>query len=156
MYSVEDRLNGQPDIEKKKAFEDVIEKFRPAYLRIVARTFKNISAWNQYTLPSNEYTLPSNQFTFPPNQYALPYAEDRKLDVAGSPSSFGQGNLKFKRGLSGTIDGFKVSALADTGAGQNAVSSNFASAQKLDVARSSSSFRQGNSTLAHSLGTSKY
>ena len=61
-----------------------------------------------------------------------------------------------KRGLSGTIDGLKVSALADTGAAQNVVSSNFARARKLDVAGSPSSFRQGNSKLVHSLGTSKY
>ena len=60
-----------------------------------------------------------------------------------------------KRGLSGTIDGLKVSALADTGAAQNVVSSNFARARKLDVAGSPSSFKQGNSKLAHSSGTSK-
>lgn len=60
-----------------------------------------------------------------------------------------------KRGLSGTIDGLKVSALADTGAAQNVVSRNFARARKLDVAGSPSSFMQGNSKLAHSLGTSK-
>ena len=60
-----------------------------------------------------------------------------------------------KRGLSGTIDGLKVSALADTGAAQNVVSSNFARARKLDVVGSPSSFMQGNSKLAHSLGTSK-
>ena len=64
--------------------------------------------------------------------------------------------LKLKRGLSGTIDGLEVSALADTGAAQNVVSSNFAGALKLDVAGSLSLFRQGNSTFAHSLGTSKY
>lgn len=132
----------------------------------------------QYTPHDKEYTPP--QYTPPPytpppytptpytppyakkytppyaNQYTLPYAEDWKLDVAGSPSSFGQGKLKLKRGLSGTIDGLEVSALADTGAAQNVVSSNFARAQKFDVAGSPSSFRQGNSTLAHSLGTSKY
>ena len=62
---------------------------------------------------------------------------------------------KLKRGLSGTIDGLKVSALADTGAAQNVVSSNFARARKLDVAALPSSFRLGNSKLAHSLGTSK-
>ena len=60
-----------------------------------------------------------------------------------------------KRGLPGTIDGLKVSALADTGAAQNFVSSNFAGARKLDVAGSPRSFRLGNSKLAHSLGTSK-
>ena len=59
-----------------------------------------------------------------------------------------------KRGLSGTIDGLKVSALADTGAAQNVVSSNFARARNLDVGGSPSSFRLGNSTLARSLGTS--
>lgn len=83
-----------------------------------------------------------------------PHAEARKLDVAGSPSSFRQGNLKLKRGLSGTIDGLKVSALADTGAAENVVSSTFATARKLDVAGSPRSFRQGNSKLAHTLGTS--
>ena len=62
---------------------------------------------------------------------------------------------KLKRGLSGIIDGLKVSALADTGAAQNVVSSNFARARRLDVAGSPSSFRQGNSKLAHSLGTLK-
>ena len=62
---------------------------------------------------------------------------------------------KLKRGLSGTIDGLKVSALADTGAAQNVVSSNFARARKLDVAGPPSSFRLGNSQLAHSLGTLK-
>ena len=65
------------------------------------------------------------------------------------------GARELKRGLSGTIDGLKVSALADTGAAQNVVSGNFARARKLDVAGSPSSFRQGNSKLAHSLGTSK-
>ena len=65
------------------------------------------------------------------------------------------GTRELKRGLSGTIDGLKVSALADTGAAQNVVSGNFARARKLDVAGSPSSFRQGNSKLAHSLGTSK-
>ena len=60
-----------------------------------------------------------------------------------------------KRGLSGTIDGLKVSALADTGAAQNVVSSSFARARKLEVACSRSSFRLGNSKLAHSSGTSK-
>lgn len=62
---------------------------------------------------------------------------------------------KLKRGLSGTINGLKVAALADTGAAQNVVSSDFARAWRLDVAGSPSSFRQGNSKLAHTLGTSK-
>ena len=78
-----------------------------------------------------------------------------KLDVE-SPRSSRQGNSKLKRGLSGTIDGFKVSALADTGAALNVVSCSFAKARGLDVAGSPSSFRQGNSTSAYSLGTSKY
>lgn len=73
--------------------------------------------------------------------------------------SSGTGDTKrhkgLKRGLSGTIDGLKVSALADTGAAQSVVSANFARARKLDVAGSPSSFKQGNSKLAHSLGTSK-
>ena len=80
------------------------------------------------------------------------YARARELDVE-SPRSSLQGNSKLKRGLSGTIDGFKVSALADTGAAQNVVSSDFARALELDVAGSPSSFRQGNSKLVQSLGT---
>ena len=64
-------------------------------------------------------------------------------------------HLKFKRGLSGSVDGFAVSALADTGAAHNVVSCNFARAWKLDVAGSPGLFRQGNSKLALSLGMSK-
>ena len=97
------------------------------------------------------YYIDAEEFTL-----VYPHAEARKLDVAGSPSSFRQGNLKLKRGLSGTIDGLEVAALADTGAARNFVSSNFVRARRLDVVGSPSSFRQGNSTLARSLGTSKY
>ena len=63
--------------------------------------------------------------------------------AASSPSSFRQGNSKLKRGLSGTVDGFKVSALADTGAAQNVVSSNFARVQRLHIASSPSSALSG-------------
>ena len=81
------------------------------------------------------------------------------LTDTGAAQDFVSGNFsrarKLKRGLLGTIDGFKVSALADTGAAQNVVSSNFARARKLDVVGPPSSFRLGNSKLAHSLGTSK-
>lgn len=77
------------------------------------------------------------------------------FDVADSPRSVRQRKSKLKRGLCGTIDGLEVSALADTGAARNVVSNKFAKARRLDVAGSPSSFRQGNSKLALSLGTSK-
>ena len=80
---------------------------------------------------------------------------DKLIDEPRHPEGSNEERLELKRGLSGTIDGLKVSALADTGAAQNVVSSNFARARKLDVAGPPSSFRLGNSQLAHSLGTLK-
>ena len=80
----------------------------------------------------------------------MPYSQRK-----GSATGDTKRHKVLKRGLSGTIDGLKVSALADTGAAQNIVSSNFARARELNVAGSPSSFRQGNSRLVHSLGMSK-
>ena len=61
--------------------------------------------------------------------------------------------MKLKRGLSGTVNGFEVSALGDTGSTQNVVSKDFAEAQGLAVKGFSGLFRLGNSKLVHSLGT---
>ena len=61
--------------------------------------------------------------------------------------------MELKRGLSGTVNGFEVSALGDTGSTQNAVSKDFAEAQGLVVKSFSGLFRLGNSKLVHSLGT---
>jgi hypothetical protein len=59
---------------------------------------------------------------------------------------------KIKRGLPGFVNGFKVSAMADTGSAQNIISAGYASAMKFNILPSSSSFKLGNSKSIQAIG----
>ena len=63
-------------------------------------------------------------------------------------------NSKAKRGLSGFVNGSRKSALADTGAAQNVISSAFAKEMELQIEESPSLIKLGNSKKTRSLGNS--
>ncbi|KAL8916484.1 MAG: hypothetical protein Q9208_008487 [Pyrenodesmia sp. 3 TL-2023] len=60
---------------------------------------------------------------------------------------------KWKRGLSGFVNGRRVSALADTGSRRNAISQAFAQDMNLRMKPSTSKFIVGNSNIISSIGT---
>lgn len=59
---------------------------------------------------------------------------------------------KMKRGLSGFINGRRISALADTGAAQNVISEAYVKEKQLQVNGSPCSFKLGNSKNVQSIG----
>ena len=59
---------------------------------------------------------------------------------------------KVKRGLSGFVNGARLSAFPDTGSSRNVVSEHFAKELKLEIENSPQIFMLGNSTLTKSLG----
>ena len=78
-------------------------------------------------------------------------AETLKLE--GSPAIFKLGNYqKIRRGLRGLVNGFKVSAVADTGADRNVVTAAFAKQRSLKLEGSPAIFKLGNSKFVQSLG----
>ena len=140
------------DSEAKDALEGTIQEwaaqelthlqFKDALRYLLAEVDKPVTA------PQRAVKLP-DLLGFNDGDPNTPYSQ-RKGSATGDTKRY----KVLKRGLSGTIDGLKVSALADTGAAQNVISSNFAIARNLDVVGSPSSFRLGNSKLAHSSGRS--
>ena len=60
--------------------------------------------------------------------------------------------VKVKRGLPGIVNDQRVSAVADTGAGQNVVSAAFARSLNLPVTRKRTTFQLGNSKFVKSIG----
>lgn len=63
--------------------------------------------------------------------------------------------VKIKRGLSGFVNGTRVSAIADTGSAQNVISAAYASDMKLLIDSKSSFFKLGNSKTILSIGELK-
>ena len=61
--------------------------------------------------------------------------------------------FKKKRGLASFIDGARLSALADSGATQNAISLEYAKERKMSIEKTPCSFKQGNSSVVKSIGT---
>lgn len=61
-------------------------------------------------------------------------------------------NQKIRRGLRGLVNGFKVSAIADSGADRNVVTAAFAKRRSLEIEGSPAIFKLGNSTFVQSLG----
>lgn len=59
---------------------------------------------------------------------------------------------KWKRGLSGFVNGRQISALADTGSLRNVVSQSFAQEMGLEIKPSPSKFMVGNSKIINSIG----
>ncbi len=59
---------------------------------------------------------------------------------------------KLKRGLPGSVNGCRTSAMADTGSAQNVVSASYARQMKVDIQGSPSTFRLGNSKKVQSIG----
>lgn len=61
-------------------------------------------------------------------------------------------NQKTRRGLRGLVNGFKVSAVADSGANRNVITAAFAKQRSLKIEGSPATFKLGNSTFVQSLG----
>ena len=70
-------------------------------------------------------------------------------------SNFGKKVAKIKRGLPGFIDGYRTSALADTGTAKNIISAAFAQERGLVLKEKAVVFRLGNSERVRSAGKVK-
>lgn len=64
--------------------------------------------------------------------------------------------LKTKRGLSGFVNGFRVSALADTGASPNVISEEYQKKQRIHVGGPPCTFTLGSSGTVQSIGKKVY
>lgn len=93
-----------------------------------------------------------NQFDKPPLASArkniVPASWVTRLDEGIKTLS----NQKIRRGLRGLVNGFKVSAVADTGADRNVVTAAFAKQRSLKLEGSPAIFKLGNSKFVQSLG----
>ena len=79
--------------------------------------------------------------------------QDASRQTHKSGSTRSDKSFKFKRGLSGFVNGFRKSAFPDTCAAENVVSAAYAKEMNLPVQEALRSFKLGNSTKIESIGT---